>query len=152
MNVTDSSITASYLATPDRAAASTRKSSLDADDFVKLLAVQFQTQDPMNPVTDTAFIAQMSQFTALEQTNSLIDSLASLRADQQFTTAAAYLGRTVTVSDGEDGVISGVVSAIEHAADGPRIVIGEFSYSLRAVLLVENGPKPQPEAATPTES
>ena len=40
------------------------KKVLDQDDFLKLLITQFSTQDPLNPVTDTAFIAQMAEFTA----------------------------------------------------------------------------------------
>ena len=39
---------------------------LGQNDFLKLLATQFKTQDPMKPMEDTAFIAQMAQFTALE--------------------------------------------------------------------------------------
>ena len=42
------------------------KKVLDQDDFLELLITQFSTQDPLNPVTDTAFIAQMAEFTALE--------------------------------------------------------------------------------------
>jgi flagellar basal-body rod modification protein FlgD len=49
--------------------------ALGQGDFLKLLAKQFQTQDPMNPVQDTAFIAQMAQFSALEQAGTMsIDS------------------------------------------------------------------------------
>lgn len=153
MTVTDPT-SASYKSKQEDIVSPAKKSALDADDFMKLLAVQFQSQDPMNPMEDTAFIAQMAQFTSLEQTNSLLSEITSLRADQQRSMAASYLGHTVTVSDGEGGVITGEVKAIENSEDGPRVVIGDFSYSLYSVLLVENGSTPtvQPEAETPTDA
>ncbi len=42
-------------------------SQLGKDEFLKLLVTQLQYQDPLNPLSDTDFIAQMAQFSALEQ-------------------------------------------------------------------------------------
>lgn len=119
------------------AAVPPRKTSLGSDDFMKLLSVQFQQQDPMKPMEDTAFIAQMAQFSALDQSNSFVKELGFLRAEQQRVLAQGYLGRQLTVTDGEGGVVTGEVTGIEQASDGPRLVIGEHTYSLSSVLLVE---------------
>ncbi|HUG11279.1 MAG TPA: flagellar hook capping FlgD N-terminal domain-containing protein [Opitutaceae bacterium] len=115
----------------------TRKTTLGSEDFMKLLAVQFQQQDPMKPMEDTAFIAQMAQFSALDQSNSFVRELGILRAEQRQVLAQGYLGRQLTVTDGKGGIVTGEVSGIEHASDGPRVVIGENTYSLSSVLLVE---------------
>jgi len=40
---------------------------LGQNDFLQLLVTQMQNQDPMSPMQDTEFIAQMAQFTSLEQ-------------------------------------------------------------------------------------
>ncbi|MEJ1971890.1 MAG: flagellar hook-basal body complex protein [Lacunisphaera sp.] len=72
------------------------KQTLGSDDFMKLLAVQFQSQDPMKPMEDTAFIAQMAQFSSLEQSNSMVKEMGLLRSDQQNLAANSMLGRTVT--------------------------------------------------------
>ena len=45
---------------------SAAKKVLNQDDFLKLLITQFSSQDPLDLVTDTAFISQMAEFTALE--------------------------------------------------------------------------------------
>lgn len=59
--------------TPDRTTNTNTgaKQDLDKDAFLQLLVAQFKYQDPLNPVDDKQFIAQMAQFTALEQTQNL---------------------------------------------------------------------------------
>lgn len=116
------------------------KKTLGSEDFMKLLAVQFQSQDPMKPMEDTAFIAQMAQFSSLEQSTSLVKEMGLLRSDQQNLTASGMLGRTVTVA-GADGLpVSGLVSAIENTTDGPVLVVDDVKYPLSSVQRVEYTP------------
>lgn len=53
------------------AKASSQRSGVDKDTFIKLLITQMQNQDPLNPMEDREFIAQMAQFSALEQMQNL---------------------------------------------------------------------------------
>jgi flagellar basal-body rod modification protein FlgD len=108
----------------------TPKKMLDQEDFLKLLAVQFQTQDPMKPIEDTAFIAQMAQFSSLDQMN-------QLRKDQQMMTSAAYLGRTVTVQDPKGKLTTGLVSAIDNSGSAPALVINGTSHPMSSVKRIE---------------
>jgi flagellar basal-body rod modification protein FlgD len=121
--------------------------NLGQNDFLKLLATQFQVQDPLKPMEDTAFIAQMAQFSALEQSSVLAKDMNLLRADQLRVTANSYLGHRVTVDTG-DGTTTGDVSAVDMTGKEPRLVVGEKSYPLSAVLRVEpslvSAPAPQP--------
>lgn len=130
------------------AVARTPQKTLGQNDFLKLLATQFKTQDPMKPVEDTAFIAQMAQFTALEQSGTMAKEMAQLRADQQRVTANSYLGHRVTVDNGQGGTASGDVSAIDASAAEPLLVINGQTYSLSAVLRVEPGVVTAPPPAT----
>jgi flagellar basal-body rod modification protein FlgD len=120
------------------------KKSLDSADFMKLLSVQFQRQDPLKPMEDTAFIAQMAQFSALEQSNALVAEMGRLRADQQLLTANSYLGRTVTVDLGGGETATGVVSAVESGSAGVTLTVGGESYALAVVRRIEpTSPAPQ---------
>jgi flagellar basal-body rod modification protein FlgD len=121
--------------------------NLGQNDFLKLLAVQFQVQDPMKPMEDTAFIAQMAQFSSLEQSSALAKDMNLLRADQLRVTANSYLGHKVTLDD-KDGLTTGEVSAVEISGGEPKLVVGDKLYPLSAVLRVEpslvTAPAPQP--------
>jgi flagellar basal-body rod modification protein FlgD len=149
-SATTASKTSAYTDTTTTATTSTKKSSLDSQDFMKLLAVQFQHQDPMKPMEDTAFIAQMAQFTSLEQSNSLVQQITQLNARQDVVAANSYLGHQVTLSDGKGGIVTGLVSGVEMVGSSPRLVVGDYTYPLSAVLLVE--PAPVATVSTPTAS
>lgn len=87
------------------------KSQLGKDDFLKILVTQLQNQDPMNPVEDTAFIAQMAQFSSLEQ-------MSSLNSSFEMTRAFSLIGKMVNaeVKDGDSvQVISGKVNKVSMA-------------------------------------
>jgi len=113
-----------------------KTSALGQNDFLKLLAKQFQTQDPMKPMDDTAFIAQMAQFTSLEQSSSLLSQITAMNAKQDIATANSYLGRDVTVSDGKGGVVTGEATGVEVSDGVPRMVIGDYTYAVSSVVRV----------------
>lgn len=122
----------------------TGKKTLGQEDFLKLLAVQYQQQDPMNPVSDTDSIAQMAQFSALQQTQTLVQQVTQLNTQQDTSTANSLIGRHVTVKDENGNTTSGDVSGVEITDGTPRIVIGDYTYPVSSVVLVE------PAATSPT--
>ncbi len=128
-------------------AARVPQKTLGQDDFLKLLATQFQKQDPMKPMEDTAFIAQMAQFTALEQSGATARELAALRADQLTATANSYLGHRVTVESADGIAVTGTVSAIDRSGEAPRLVVDGDTHALSAVLRVEPGLVTSPQPA-----
>jgi len=120
--------------------ATSGSSSLGVNDFMKLLATQFQEQDPLKPMDDTAFIAQTAQFTSLQQTNTLVQQMTQLSAAQNLTTANSYIGRNVTVSTGNSGqTASGNVTAVDASGTEPQLIINGASYPLSSVTMVAPG-------------
>ena len=94
-------------------------------DFFKLLSAQLQAQDPLEPMQDTEFLGQLTQYNQLQQsleTNQRLGSMVavqeSLAALQQMTQSAALIGKTVDYADPESGEAkSGTVDAV-RVVDG----------------------------------
>ena len=131
-------------ATTDATAGSTGTSSslqktLGVNDFMKLLATQFQQQDPLKPMDDTAFIAQTAQFTGLQQTNTLVQQMTQLSAQQNLANANSFLGRQVTVNAGHGQTAMGQVTAVDASSGTPQIIINGTAYDVSSVIRVEPG-------------
>ena len=84
------------------------RNQLGKDDFLKLLTVQLRYQDPLNPMENTEFIAQMAQFSSLEQLQNMNAGLAqNLGAETQLHAAfknnlvTSLVGKTVEISTAE---------------------------------------------------
>lgn len=94
-------------------------SELDKNSFLMLLVTQFQYQDPLNPMEDKEFVAQLAQFNALEQsmqTNENLQNLLAAQEKQTTISASSYLGREVSARGYGVSVENGRVSKIEYAA------------------------------------
>lgn len=125
--------------------------TLGQDDFLKLLAQQFQAQDPMKPMDDTSFIAQMAQFSSLQQSSAMSKDIHQMKAQQQLATANSYLGHRVTVDVGNGEKVSGDVTGVEITNGTPRLVVGDYTFPLSAVLLVEPRAVSSSAAANPNQ-
>lgn len=111
-------------------------SSLGKDEFLKILVTQLQYQDPMNPVEDTEFIAQMAQFSSLEQMQNLNTSFS-------MSQAVSLIGKDIitSFSDADTGVIrhtTGVVESVYNNNGTPYLKVGEYYVPLDAVEEVLN--------------
>lgn len=92
-------------------------SDLDKESFLLLLVTQFQYQDPLNPMEDTEFIAQMAQFSSLEQMmniNETMEGITEAVNNQSMFNATSYIGKYVTTS----GNVIGKTSSSTTGADG----------------------------------
>jgi len=108
------------------------KQNLDKDDFLKLLITQLQHQDPNNPMEDKEFIAQMAQFSSMEQMLNVNKSLDKLVGKFDFQSSFDLLGKKVDVVNGtgdtESQVASGVVDSVSKKGDDVFISVGGKSY------------------------
>lgn len=92
---------------------------LGKDDFLKLLITQLSKQDPTNPVKDQDFIAQMAQFSSLEQMKNISTSMQRMENRQSYT----LVGKLVSGPDFVSGeTVTGIASALFFDADGKSFV------------------------------
>jgi Flagellar hook capping protein len=95
----------------------------DKETFLKLLITQLRNQDPLDPVRDKEFIAQLAQFTSLETLQSIDAKLGASSDGARLQQAAALLGRQVTVADpGETDLVQGRVTSVRLASGGELLV------------------------------
>lgn len=96
---------------------SAAKPAISETDFLQILLTQLQFQDPLKPVDDEQFVAQLAQFSSLEiseEQNASVQSLLTMTdADQ----AVSLLGKTVQVG-ADQGNAVGTVTAVTFASDG----------------------------------
>src|SRR6056297_1335885 len=91
------------------------KKELDKDAFFKLLITQLQNQDPLKPMEDKEFIAQMAQFSSLEQMNNMNQNLKQMIDVQRVNQNSSLIGKTVereSVEEDETNLIKGEVEKI----------------------------------------
>jgi flagellar basal-body rod modification protein FlgD len=109
----------------------TSKTSLDRDDFLKLLITQLQHQDPTSPVEDKDFIAQMAQFSSLEQITNMSTGIQKLSGLIASSEASQVLGKTVELHDGEN-LVRGVVDKIVRG-DSPLVEVNGGIYDFSQI-------------------
>ncbi len=134
----NSDVRYSALETGEQIEYSSAKKVLNQEDFLKLLITQFSTQDPLNPVTDTAFISQMAEFTALENAKETQSEISLIRQQSANQEAISMIGKDVELLSGGDEIIFGRVSKVLIDSDGPKLVVSGHPYALDKVVAVKN--------------
>lgn len=86
--------------------------SLGKEAFLKLLVTQLKYQDPMHPKDDSAFVAQLAQFSSLEQ-------MQQISVTDRLGFAASLLGKTVSATDAAGKAIKAIVSSVVMQSGQP---------------------------------
>jgi len=120
---------------PNLTPSSTTAKLLGKDDFLKLLIEQLKHQDPFEPVNNQEFIAQMAQFSSLEQMQNLNKSFETMALIEMSSSALNFIGRNVEAIDvSKDGeMLSGTVSSIVLKDGEAMLVINGQEVPLTAV-------------------
>ncbi|MEC8929751.1 MAG: flagellar hook capping FlgD N-terminal domain-containing protein [Verrucomicrobiota bacterium] len=124
--------------------------TLGQNEFLELLVTQMRNQDPMKPMSDTEFIAQMAEFSNLEQTKAMSSDITKLRQGNDFQQGTGLLGRYVRLSLGDSGFTNGVVTDLDVKDGEARIIVGDKAYTLDQVTAVR-AESPETEEQTTTE-
>ena len=96
---------------------------LTLQDFLQVLMTQLSYQDPLKPMDNEQFMAQMAQFSTLEEMQQQNDSTDSLLTIQSAQQSVGLLGTTVQVTTSTGSEI-GTVDTITFASDGtPQLTV-----------------------------
>ncbi|MFP4430582.1 MAG: flagellar hook assembly protein FlgD [Spirochaetota bacterium] len=105
--------------------------SLGKDDFLSLLITQLKNQDPTSPMEDREFIAQMAQFSTLEQMTNMSNGFAQVTNLINSSQALGLIGKQVEVVQGSSA-ITGRVTEVS-TGDYPQVRVDGTFYDLDAV-------------------
>ncbi len=108
------------------------KSKLGYDQFLQLLCAEMQYQDPLEPTSNTDYVAQMATFSQLEATLSMKDSLSDSTDSTIKSMANALVGKEVVVVDDESetGYADGIVDYIMYQDGETYLSINDKLYTL----------------------
>lgn len=102
----DSITSASKAYTKTTKSTKEEKSALDKDAFLQLLVTQMRYQDPMNPGDSTQYMSQLAQYSALEATMNISETMEKGNA---LNLVGEYVIMKTTDSSGKEQMVSGLV-------------------------------------------
>lgn len=105
----------------------TGNSTLGKDEFLKILMAQLKNQDPLNPMEDKEFIAQMAQFSTLEQTTNMTNMMEKfINSQTQSDSILKYsemIGKQIEWEKSDQSVEEGIVKSIKQSESGILLVL-----------------------------
>lgn len=114
------------------------KTGLGKDSFLKLLVTELRHQDPTRPMEDREFIAQMAQFSTLEQMTNLNNEVKSLLSSSRSSEAYGVLGREIESLDtATNKRVSGTVTSVFYRGDELVLKVGNEEVLMRNVTSVK---------------
>lgn len=117
------STTSDFLSEAKKAEKAGSGSNLGKDEFLKLLMKQLQYQDPLNPMEDREFIAQMATFSSLEQLTNLNTTMSAFVGLQDpMTMYVSWIGKEVTY-EGEDSEEKTALVKSVKSSDGQYLLV-----------------------------
>jgi flagellar basal-body rod modification protein FlgD len=108
--------------------------NLGKEDFLKILLTQLSHQDPTAPMEDKEFVAQMAQFSSLEQMTNMAADFAKMARMLRVTEASSAIGKSVELQL-EDETIQGVVRAVTRE-EMPQVLVNGRFYNWEQVTTV----------------
>ncbi|WP_226528288.1 flagellar hook assembly protein FlgD [Metabacillus niabensis] len=126
------SIDPSFLLSSKPSTTNTGSSNLGKDEFLKILMTQLQNQDPLNPMEDKEFIAQMAQFSTLEQTTNMASMLEKfINIQTQGDSIIKYsemIGKKIEWKNSNEETGIGVVKSVKKGDTGFELELENGSF------------------------
>jgi flagellar basal-body rod modification protein FlgD len=111
--------------------ATAQNNTIDQEDFIKLFLSQLQFQDPLEPVDNREFLAQLAQFSNLEQTRQTSLNTENALVMNSSAQALGLLNRVVNFTDLNGATATGRVIAVRFTQQGPELSIQPSTGAVR---------------------
>ncbi len=104
----------------------THTTNLGKDDFLKLLVTQLRYQNPLEPMDNKEYIAQLAQFSSLEQMQNINAQLASV-------SAISTVGKTAKAII-EQREVKGIIKGVVFEKGSARLIIDDEGYEIKVPI------------------
>jgi len=110
--------------------------SVDTGTFLKLLVAQLQYQSPLDPQSNTDFVAQLAQMTSLQQMSGITSSIES---SQAYSMIGKYIyAKVLNSNTGVTDCYVGTVDSVVIQSGTPYVVVGNTAIPVSDVTQVCN--------------
>lgn len=125
-------------------ASASKPNALDKEAFLKLLVAQLKNQDPLNPADSTEFVAQLAQFSSLEQLTNVNENLEYLQLYQASINnaqAVGFIGKNIEANGNATQIKDGVADEIHFKLeqDAKSVFINIYDSAGGLVKTIKNG-------------
>lgn len=118
----------------DLQAKNAQSSELDKNAFLNLLVTQLKYQDPLDPLKNEEFIAQLAQFNSLEQMMNLNTSFDKMLLVQQLSQATGLIGQPVAYQNADGEFLAGIAQSVTVEDGVPMLQVGNDSVSVDNIV------------------
>ncbi len=122
--------------------------SLNLDQFLKLMVTQLQNQDPLNPTDNNQILQQISSMQQINSSSKLNSTLDSVLLGQNISSASTLVGKTIKGIDDQGNAVNGVVDKVTITNNIPYLHVGNNQVRLSNVGEIIG--TPTTTATTPT--
>lgn len=123
MSAIDSLLSSSTTSTSSTAS-SDRMNELTMSDFIKMMVAELENQDPMNPMSNTEMLQQISQMRSITSNDRLTNGIESLTLGQTLSTASGLIGKTVTGINSLGEEVTGKVDKVTIESGTAKLFVG----------------------------
>ncbi|MFC4312687.1 flagellar hook assembly protein FlgD [Steroidobacter flavus] len=108
---------------------------LSQDDFMRILLAQLQFQDPLKPMDNQEFVAQLAQFSGLEINRQQSEKVDQLLAMQSVDQSVGIIGKNIEVQTSSGSSTVGSVTAVSFRTGEPRLTVNASGTTITDVKL-----------------
>lgn len=107
--------------------------TLGQEAFLELLVTELQYQNPLDPMDGTEYVAQLAQFSTVEQLTTMNDNMSSFLQYQGLYEGSSLIGKIVEINDGE---VSGEVTKIAVEDGETYVYVDDEKYSVDDITMI----------------
>lgn len=110
--------------------------SVDTGAFMQLLLAELKNQNPLEPLSDTDMMAQMTQLNSLSELKTISAQMSNMVVSNEFIYATSLIGKSVTANVGNDETLKGVVTGITQENGVVMLQLGDKEVTISSVTEV----------------